>query len=68
MTGLKRQKNIMLYVRQQRRNEVQYLLLVISDRIFWPRTMNFAIGTFLCNFLDFRQFTVDSSKTNKENS
>ena len=30
--------------------------------------MNFAVKTFLCNILDFRQFTVDSSENNTENN
>ena len=50
----------MSYVRQQRMNKVQ--ILVISESIFYPPTINFAFGTFLCNLMDFRQFTADSSK------
>jgi len=50
----------MSYVRQQRMNKVQ--ILVISESIFYPPAMNFAFGTFLCNLMDFRQFTADSSK------
>ena len=57
---IKMTKKIMSYVRQQRMNEVQ--ILVISESIFYPPTMNFAFGTFLCNLMDFRQFTADSSK------
>ena len=30
--------------------------------------MNIAVRTFLCNFLDFRQFTVDSGKNNTESN
>ena len=38
-------------------------ILVISEKrsenIFEPQTMNFAVGTLFCDFLDFRQFTVE---------
>ena len=50
----------MSYVRQQRMNIVQ--IMVISESIFYPPTMNFAFRTFLCNLMDFRQFTADLSK------
>ena len=30
--------------------------------------MNVAVGTFLCNFLDFRQFTVNLGKNNTVDS
>ena len=33
-----------------------------------PQTMNFAVRTFLCTFLDFSQFTVDSSENKTENN
>ena len=41
---------------------------VISESIYSPRTLNFAVGTFLCNFSDFKQFTVDSSENNTQNN
>ena len=41
-------------------NKVQ--ILVTSESIFYPPAMNFAFGTVLCNLMDFRQFTADSSK------
>ena len=51
----------MSHVRQQRMNKVK--ILVISEKrsenIFEPQTMNFAFGTLFCDFLDFRQFTVE---------
>ena len=56
----------MLYVRQQRTNKVQ--IFVSYESIFEPQTMNFTVGTVLCEFLDFWQFTVDSSENNKENN
>ena len=56
----------MLYVWQQRTNKEQ--MLVIYESIFEPQTMNFVVGTFLCEFLDFGQFTVDSSENNTENN
>ena len=59
-------KTITSYVRQQRTNEVQ--ILVILESIFKPRTMNVAVRKFLCNFWDFRQFTVDSGENNAENN
>ena len=37
-------------------------------KAFFCKTMNFTVGTFLCNFLDFMQFTVDSSENNTENN
>ena len=44
-------------------------ILVISGCIFLQRrTMNIADGTFLRNFMDFGQFTVDSSEVNIENN
>lgn len=57
----------MSHVRQQRMSKVQFIV-VISENIFQPRTMNFAVGTFLCDLLDFSQFTVDSSENNTENN
>ena len=30
--------------------------------------MNVAVGTFLCNFVDFSQFTVDSGENNTESN
>ena len=36
--------------------------MVISESIFDPPATNFVSGTFLCNLMDFRQFTADSSK------
>ena len=56
----------MLYVRQQRTKKDQ--IFVSYESIFEPQTMNFTVGTVLCEFLDFWQFTVDSSENNKENS
>ena len=52
----------MLYIWQQRSNKVQTLF--IYESIFKPWTMNFAVRKFLCKYLDFRQFTVDSSENN----
>lgn len=37
-------------------------------KAFKPRTMIFAAETFLCNVLDFKQFTVDSNENNTENN
>ena len=42
-------------------------MLVISECIFKPQKMNIADRMFFSNFLDFSQFTVDSSESNIEN-
>ena len=47
-------------------NEVQ--ILVIPASIFQPQTKNVTVGTFLCNFWDFRQFTIDSGENKAENN
>ena len=47
-------------------NEVQ--ILVILESILQLQIINVAVGTFLCNFWEFRQFTIDSGENNAENN
>ena len=60
------QKKNISHVRQKRTRTVE--ILVISGCIFYARITNIAVGAFLSNFLDFSQFTVDSSENDTENN
>ena len=48
----------MLYVQQQRINEVQ--ILVISENTFKPRTMNFTVKRFLCILFIYLFWILDN--------
>ena len=60
------QKKNISHVQQERTRTVE--ILVISGCIFYARITNIAVGAFLSNFLDFSQFTVDSSENDTENN
>ena len=60
------QKKKISHVQQKRTRNVE--ILVISGCIFYARITNIAVGAFLSNFLDFSQFTVDSSENDTENN
>ena len=60
------QKKNISHVQQKRTRTVE--ILVISGCIFYARITNIAVGAFLSNFLDFSQFTVDSSENDTETS
>ena len=60
------QKKNISHVQQKRTRTVE--ILVISGCIFYARITNIAVGAFLSNFLDFSQFTVDSSENDTENN
>ena len=60
------QKKNISHVQQKRTRTVE--ILVISGCIFYARITNIAVRAFLSNFLDFSQFTVDSSENDTENN
>ena len=60
------QKKKISHVQQKRTRAVE--ILVLSGCIFYARITNIAVGAFLSNFLDFSQFTVDSSENDTENN